>query len=297
MITLLDYVKEVSNMKKFASKKVTQLFMVIILVIVAVILTSLVKNAIDERKDLSIDPGNSSVNYQNTVSITFPEGYTVTQIAKLLEEKNVCSADSFLDAVDNPSEEILDKFGIKNKDSRIFTLEGYIFPDTYEFYLKEGADAALKRFIDNFNAKIDTTVTVKIKNTGYTLDEIITISSIVQREAGRVNENGKVASVLFNRLNQKMKLQCDVTIDYIETYVKPYVDNYDKAFTEKYNTYKCEALPAGPICNPGLDTILATIDHPETKYLFFVTDKDMNYYYAETFEQHQINYKNAGVTN
>lgn len=282
-------------MKKFERSKVIKLFAVIICVCIALILLFVIKNIIDERRDLSITPNESYVNYQNTVSITFPEGYTVTQIAKLLEDKDICSSQEFLDVASNPSKEILESFGIENENDRIFALEGYIFPDTYEFYKQEGASTALKRFLDNFNKKIDEVIRKQIENKGYTLDEMITIASIVQREAGRVNEDGKVASVLFNRLDQKMQLQCDVTIEYIEKYVKPFVENYDESFTEKYNTYKCEALPAGAICNPGLDTILATINPSDTDYLFFVTDKDMNYYYAKTYAEHLVNCKKAGL--
>lgn len=236
---------------------------------------------------------------KNTVSVTFPEGYTVTQTAELLEEKGVCSKADFLAAVNNISE--LDyKFiaDIKNTDKRAFALEGYIFPDTYEFYLGESADKALSRFLKNTDRKLTAEMYQKAKDLGYSMDEIITIASIIQKEAGIKKEMPKVSSVLHNRLNDSYnKLECDVTINYLTKYVIPYLegDNTDR-YNEYYNTYKCKGLPAGAICNPGIEAINAALEPADTKYMFFVTDKTdtSKYYYAETYKEHLKNCKKAG---
>lgn len=236
---------------------------------------------------------------KNTVSVTFPEGYTVTQTAELLEEKGVCSKADFLAAVNNISE--LDyKFiaDIKNTDKRAFALEGYIFPDTYEFYLGESADKALSRFLKNTDRKLTDEMYQKAKDLGYSMDEIITIASIIQKEAGIKKEMPKVSSVLHNRLNDSYnKLECDVTINYLTKYVIPYLEgeNADR-YNEYYNTYKCKGLPAGAICNPGIEAINAALEPADTKYMFFVTDKTdtSKYYYAETYKEHLKNCKKAG---
>lgn len=232
----------------------------------------------------------------DTVTVTFPEGLTVTEIAKKLEQNGVCSASEFIDKVQNPSQDMLDKFGITNKNERVFTLEGYIFPDTYEFYKGESVDSVISRFTDNFLFRIKPEDKARAAELGYTMDEILTIASIIQEEAGSDAQNGKVSSVLHNRLKTGTKIECDVTITYLETHCKPYLPN---GLTEdnknNYNTYKCPALPKGPICNPGYACIKAALYPEDTNYFYFVTDPDWNYYYATTWDEHVENCKKAGI--
>lgn len=130
---------------------------------------------------------------------------------------------------------------------------------------------------------------------GYTMDEIIAIASIIQKEADIIGEMNKVSSVIHNRLNASYnRLECDVTIHYLEKYVKPYLTEDKDKYNELYNTYKCYGLPAGPICNPGIAAIKAALYPEDTDYMFFVTDSDMNYYYAATYEEHLANCKKCG---
>lgn len=252
------------------------------------------KDVIDKTKDLLMKETT-----KNTVSVTFPEGYTVTQIAELLEENGVCSSADFLLAVNDISE--LDYSFVKyieNTDKRAFALEGYIFPDTYEFYFNESASKALSRFLSNTEKKLTDEMYQKAETLGYTMDEIITIASVIQKEAGLKAEMNKVSSVLHNRLNDSYnKLECDVTINYLNKYVIPYIAEEDsEKYNEYYNTYKCKGLPAGAICNPGIEAINAALEPADTKYMFFVTDKTdtEKYYYAETYEEHLDNCKKAG---
>lgn len=229
-------------------------------------------------------------------TVTFPEGFTVTQIAEKLEENSVCSKEDFLEAVNNPSEEILQELGIENREDRIFTLEGYVFPDTYEFYKGESASSVLQRFIDNYRVKITENDKQRAAELGYTMDEIIRIASIIQEESGRPEQDMKVSSVLHNRLNTSTKIECDVTITYLEDYCAPYLTNgLTDENRENYNTYKCLALPAGPITNPGYSAIQAALYPEQTNYLFFVTDKDWNYYYAATWAEHVANCRTAEI--
>lgn len=252
------------------------------------------KEIVDKTKDLL-----TPTTQKNTVTVTFPEGYTVTQIAKLLEENGVCSSESFLAAVNDASQ--LDyRFikHIKNESKRVFSLEGYVFPDTYEFYLNESAEKALSRFLNNTEKKLTDEIYQRADKLGYSIDEIITIASVIQKEAGIKKEMNKVSSVLHNRLNDSYnKLECDVTINYLKKYVAPYLgeENTDK-YDEYYNTYKRKGLPVGAICNPGVEAINAALEPADTKYMFFVTDKTdtEKYYYAETYQEHLDNCKKAG---
>lgn len=280
------------------SKRTRQIILTALLLIVAVAVAFFIIN--NKSDDPTIDShgyNNPQITEDpNIATVTFPEGYTVTQIAEKLEENSVCSASDFLESVKNPSEELLQKLEIDNKDDRIFTLEGYVFPDTYEFYKGESSESVLNRFIDNYLSKITEKDKLRATELGYTMDEILTIASIIQEEAGRPEQDYKVSSVLHNRLNTGTKIECDVTITYLEDYCSPYlIGGLTDADRENYNTYKCVALPAGPICNPGYSAIQAALYPEQTSYFFFVTDKDWNYYYASTWSEHVANCRTAGI--
>lgn len=238
-----------------------------------------------------------------TVSVTFPEGYTVVQIAELLQENGVCSATDFItlannyDYVKSLGYTFID--GIDEKEKRPYLLEGYVFPDTYEFYRGETAEIALSRFLDNTEQKLTAEYKEKAKASGYTMDEIIAIASIIQEEASEHKHMPNVSSVLHNRLESVDygRLECDVTINYINDCVKdsPYIKADVDAVAENYNTYKCAGVPVGPICNPGTHAIEAALAPAETNYFFFVTDEEWNYYYSETYEEHVEKCEAVGI--
>lgn len=238
-----------------------------------------------------------------TVRVTFPEGFTAVQIAEKLEEKGVCSAKAFLALVtdDEYLSTLTYRFvkGIEKPSDKPFNLEGYIFPDTYEFYKGESAERALKRFLDNTESKLNDEFYMRAEELGYTMDEIIALAAIVQEEATTVEEMGKVSSVVHNRIVSPGygKIQCDVTIHYINDYVtdSPYIAGDTEKYKELYNTYKCVGLPEGAITNPGLDAIKSALYPEDTDYFFFVTDEDWNYYYAETYAEHKKNCAAVGL--
>ena len=239
-----------------------------------------------------------------TVRVTFPEGFTAVQIAEKLEENEVCSAEAFLSLItdDEYLSTLTYRFveEIENPENRPFNLEGYIFPDTYEFYKDESAERALRRFLQNTEAKLTDEFYLRAEELGYTMDEIISLAAIVQEEATTVTEMGKVSSVVHNRIVSPGygKIQCDVTIHYINDYVtdSPYIAGDTEKYKELYNTYKCKGLPEGAITNPGMDAIKAALYPEDTNYFFFVTDKDWNYYYAETYAEHKKNCAAVGLT-
>lgn len=270
---------------------------VAVIILAAVITVFTVNKALNNRTQNTPNYGDTSYTQDpSTVTVTFPEGYTVTQIAQRLEESGVCSAEDFLNVVNNPSAEVLSTLGIENPDERIFTLEGYVFPDTYEFYKQENAESVLGRFTDNFVSKITDADKARANELGYTMDEILTIASIIQKEAGIDSQNDKVSSVLHNRLKTGTPIQCDVTVEYLNDYCSPYLENgLSEEEKGNYNTYKCPALPKGPICNPGYAAIQSALYPEQTDYFYFVTDSDMNYYYASTWSEHVANCKKAGI--
>ncbi len=236
----------------------------------------------------------------NTVRITFPEGYTVYQYAQLLEENGVCSKKDFYAAVNTPVEGI----NITNADERVFLLEGYLFPDTYDFYLNEEASSVVGRFIENYRAKITPEIEQKATQLGYTMDEMLTLASIIQKECDfDISECQTVSSVFHNRLNNSREtyLGSDVTYFYLKN-MKDYLggsdsEKFDLMLTKyyTYNNYR-KGLPSGAICNPGLKAITAAVSPADTDYYYFLTDAEgKNFYYAETYAQHLKNGKTAGI--
>lgn len=238
------------------------------------------------------------VTARPTVRVTVPEGYTVYQIAKLLEENEVCPSKDFIAAVNAPPAGNSFAAAIKNGKERPFLLEGYVFPDTYDFYVGEAAESALGRFLNNTKSKLTDADYARAKELGYTMDEILTIASVIQEESGFPEQDAKVSSVLHNRLKNSSfsHLQFNVTFEYLDNSVAPVIANGRAKYNELYNTYVRKGLPAGPISNPGSSAIKAALYPDETDYYYFVTDKDWNYYYAETYAQHIANCKKAGVS-
>lgn len=275
--------------------KITALLCVVIIVVVSVV-------SCDNRPDIpfvSTRPAQTQTN-PNVVTVTFPEGYTVMQIAELLAQKGVCSKTEFLEACSKP----VDGIKIGNADERVFLLEGYVFPDTYEFYKDSTADEVLARFIENFNGKFTEDMKKRAEELGYTVDEILTLASIIQKECDEdISECANVASVFHNRLNNSRNayLGSDVTYFYLKN-MADYLGGADSekfdGFLKNYYTYSGyrKGLPSGPICNPGIKAITATLYPADTDYLYFLTDETCkNFYYAKTFEEHQANGKKAGI--
>ncbi len=235
----------------------------------------------------------------NTVTVTVPEGTNCIQIAELLEEKGVCTGDDFIAAVNDPENLALLDVPFEHDEKRTYLLEGYVFPDTYEFYLNSTGAAALKRFLQNANSKLTAGYAERAAELGYTMDEIIRIASIIQEEAGNPANMPGVSSVIHNRLNSPdyPYLECDVAVKYLENYVHPYFSEQEfDEFRMLYNINgKRRGLPAGPITNPGTDAIEAALYPDETPYFFFVTDAEENYYFAETYAEHCDNCHIAGI--
>lgn len=249
---------------------------------------------------------SSTTTVKNTVTVTFPEGFTILEIAERLAENNVCSKTEFLEICNQPYEGI----EIENPQDRIFLLEGYIFPDTYEFYFNSDPKAVLDKFIDNYNKKVTPEIRAKAEALGYTMDEMLTLASIIQKECDEdIAECEAVSSVFHNRLKSPSfpLLQSDVTTFYITQKLGEHL-GYQKNvklenqsdeirhYMSVYSTYYCKGLPEGPICNPGIKAINAAVSPADTDYYYFLTDPTgEDFYYASTLSQHQKNGREAGL--
>ncbi|MDR2932439.1 MAG: endolytic transglycosylase MltG, partial [Oscillospiraceae bacterium] len=233
---------------------------------------------------------------KEVVTITFIEGRTVQEIAKQLDEKDVCGEEDFLEYLQTGEfdYEFMDR--LPDDDLRFRKLEGYIFPDTYDFYVGEKVESVAAKFLANFQRKMTDEMETRMTNLNLTMDEMITLASIIQKEAGDPDEMKLVSSVFHNRLRNAEiypKLQSDVTIYYVNNFIEKQLNVVNQTLYDAYNTYVCDGLPVGPICNPGMDAIEAALNPEDTEDYFFVTDVNGKYYYAKTAEDHEQNVRTA----
>lgn len=244
-----------------------------------------------------------SPNTSKTVQISFPEGFTIQEIVDRLVEKGVCNDPKELYAAIKSSYSYDFYKEIEDDSQRYFKLEGYMFPDTYEFYVGADADYVAKKFLDNFQSKWTPEYQARAEKLGYTCDEIMIIASIIQAEAKDINQMKTVSSVIHNRLNRPSvypSIGCLATRHYAENslvlaiagesginveneeemyFAKSeamyYIDAYD---TDRDMSNK--GLPPGPICNPGMDAIRAALYPDSTQFYYFLHDSNGEIYTA-----------------
>lgn len=239
-------------------------------------------------KDTSIDSfvkGLEEGKYnENAIKVTIPEGYDVEHLAELLQSKGVISKDAFLKALN-----VYPLPSYVKKDPKVkYALEGYLFPDTYEFIKgtdgKKIIDMLLKKF-DLVIKQIETENNKQINDAD--MNKIITMASIVERESELPNERAIIASVFYNRLKINMKLQSCATLEYALGIHKTIYSDKDTTTVSPYNTYYVSGMPLGPICNPGKASIEAALLPANTKYLFFVAkfDGSKSQFFSETETQ------------
>lgn len=238
---------------------------------------------------------------KNVVTVNFYEGMTLREIATRLEENGVCGYDEFMEAAKTETFEY-EFEGQMGTDEKIYLKwEGYLFPDTYEFYTDSTPRSVIAKFIDNFNNKFSAEYYLRMKELGMSLEDVITLASVIQSEAAYIADMKIVSSVFHNRLTPGSGLpylQSDVTYFYYTENIEPYVEDetLSNDYLYAYYTYTDyrAGLPVGPICNPGINAIKAALYPDDTNYYYFVTDHDGNFYYAKTMAEHEANIIKAG---
>ena len=253
-----------------------------------------------------------------TVRLTFPEGTTAIAIARKMEEAGLCSAEDFLKEANEGdfSAYTFWQYVPEDKDApdRFMKCEGYLFPETYEFLKDDTVHNYVATFYAQFDAQITDAMYAKLKEQGMTLNELVTLASFVQEEAGN-SQDSNVAQVFRNRLaegspyprlqsNTSSHIQSDADNNYLWNWVAPYYGGWEdipENIRNAYDTYTCTGLPAGPISNPGLAAIQAALapqcDEEVRDCYFFVTDLSGHYYYAKTYAEHQANCRKAAEVN
>lgn len=234
-----------------------------------------------------------AMNEAGTVKIAFPEGITLREAADMLESTGVCDADDFIDFFNKDArygyayEAYLPSF----VNEKFYAMEGYLFPDTYIFYEDMDVDLVCQKILENFNSKITPEYYERMQELDITLDQMLTLASMIQAEAGTVEQMSKISSVFWNRLNNPTeypKLQSDPTTNYVEDVIKPNIKNADPKIFNTYDTYESNGLPPGAICNPGLDAIRAALYPADTDYYYFYSNlATRETYFSRTYEEHE----------
>lgn len=251
----------------------------------------------------------SSSEARKTVTLTFPEGYSCDQIFSMLADNDVCSLEDLEDTAAN-YEFDFDflqnlSYGDKNR------LEGYLFPDTYDFYVDDNPVRVINKMLTNFDSKFTETmkadigtlnesIRARMETEGSFSDEeidnammdvrkILTVASLIEKEAGSDQERSLISSVIYNRLNTRVHelLQIDATVEYALGEHKTELTANDLAVDNPYNTYKNKGLPPGPIANPGLASIMAAIHPDNTDYYFYALNDSGTHNFFETYMEQQ----------
>lgn len=251
--------------------------------------------------------------YTETISIMIPEGATAKQVGELLEQNYVCRAKDFMEYYKSKMDKFDFEETIAENENRFNLMEGYLFPDTYEFYVIDDlrsnpdfdtsayAKQAAEKMFANFESKITKAMKARMEELGLTLDQTIILASLIQKEGTNEENMSMISSVFHNRLADPVtfpQLQSDTTYTYIDECVRPYFEDGSaelNAIIAAYDTYSCTGLPAGAVCNPGLEAINAALYPAETDYYYFLASSDGVFYYAQTHDQHEQNIIDAAL--
>ena len=219
------------------------------------------------------------------VRITIPEGFTVEDIASLLAQKYLVDKEEFCDlAKDYMPYDYMKEVG-ENKDVK-YAVEGFLFPDTYDFDRSYSAKQIMQIMVDNFDRRVDEKMKARARQENLSVFKLITMASLVEKEAKFAEDRPIIADVFFKRLKEQMPLQSDATIQYALDKHKEEFTIEDTKLDSPYNTYKHNGLTPGPIGNPGLASIEAVLNPSDTDYLYFVADSQGHNHYSVTYEEH-----------
>ena len=219
------------------------------------------------------------------VTVTIPEGYTITQIFQLLEDKGVSTVEELTEVAATHDYDFSFLKDIPLGDAN--RLEGFLYPDTYEFNTPHSALYAINKMLVNFDAKYTDEMRQQVADSGYTIREILTIASLIERETDG-SDRKTIASVIYNRLNNPNAgtmgyLQIDATLAYINGGKVP--TEADKQIDSPYNTYMYKGLPPAPIANPGLESIKAALDPEKTSYYYYALGDDNKHHFFKTYDE------------
>ncbi len=217
-------------------------------------------------------------------NITIPEGYTLAEMARLLQDSIGLDVDEFKRAVSDPL--VMDTLGIEGDN-----LEGYLAPSTYNFFYEQDAPSVVAKMLDNFYGILPDSFELKANRLGLTFHEAVTLASMIEEEAMIDSERPVISAVFLNRLKKGMRLECDPTVIYALGGLDRPLLRKDLKYDSPYNTYMYYGLPPAPISNPGAKSLEAAVNPSDDNYLYFVAKGDGSHVFSFTLRDH-INAKN-----
>ncbi len=212
--------------------------------------------------------------------VTIPEGYTVRQIADLLQERGVADREEFLRLATEEGDTFRASFPLPKN------LEGYLFPNTYRLPRGTGARPAIQSMVSLLEQEVYQRYRAEIEQSGFTFHEILTIASLIEREAKVPEDRPLIAAVIRNRLKRGMKLEIDATVLYALGTHKSRVLYRDLEVDSDYNTYRRKGLPPGPIANPGIACVEAALRPANVDYLYYVARPDGSHIFTRSLQEH-----------
>lgn len=238
---------------------------------------------IKEMASILTQPGSSEY------VITIIEGWNNKEIGSYLENQGLFSQQNFFAEVSYNLSKYYEQYDFLSDKPQNVDLEGYLFPDTYRVFKNASPEEVVKKMLDNFDNKFSQDLGSKIQNQGKSIFEIINLASIIEKEVRTVEDMKMVADIFYKRLDKGIALQSDASINYItgKGMVQPSFD--DTKIVHPYNTYVYPGLPPGPISNPGLNAIIATIEPTPNPYYYFLTTREGEVIYSKTFAEHSEN--------
>ena len=240
-------------------------------------------------------------SYRNKfATITIPEGYGIRDIAFLFENKGIWQAEELWEVTGLPAVDCRVELSTCSRYHKGFTenfpllssvpsyasLEGFLFPDTYYIPLNIGPVALVTMMLENIEKKITPETREQITESGHTFYEIITMASLLEKEAATKEDRKTISGILWKRLESGMPLQIDAVFPYIMGKYSLGLTLEDLKFDSPYNTYLYKGLPFGPITNPGMSAIESALSPEDSPYWYYLSDKEGNIYYSPTYEEH-----------
>jgi len=211
--------------------------------------------------------------------VVIPEGLTLSRVGEIVEEAKLVSQAAFLEAASGPER-------LKALDIEGTTLEGYLFPETYDFPKGVAAEEVIQTMVDHFSSVFTPEWTERANEMGFTIHQVVTLASIVEKETGAPEERPVIARVFLNRLKRGMRLESDPTVIYGIADFNGNLTRKDLETPTPYNTYQIKGLPPGPIANPGRASIEAVLYPSDNPYLFFVSKNDGSHHFSSTLAEH-----------
>lgn len=253
----------------------------------------------NEASDLK--PGTYAFNDHSTISdiakdliagaaestLTIPEGWNAKEIGAYLDREGITRQREF-DAVTGPNatSTFLEKFSFLKERPLHIGLEGYLFPDTYRFYTGTPAEQVSTRMLQNFDTKFSDDLRQEALRQHRTMFEIVTMASLIEKEAATDADRALVSGILWKRLQLGIPLQVDATVIFLTDRQTARVSYADIAIDSSYNTYRYKGLPKGPIANPGLSAIRAALYPKKSPYLYYLSTPDGRTIFSKTLEEH-----------